>query len=739
MSRRLLVLVVGVLTLLFATATTATAAEVQTVDQGATSGQAATAASTATQVQPSNTNISVRVLSPGNDGNVTQTNAVGSLAAAANGNGTTQLAGQAQLGTGGTAIQTADQSAANTQLAGALSTASQYGASNVNMPIRVGSSGTGGSVTQTNAVGSAAGASNTNATGQASGQTQAGSASPCSCAGGTGVQTADQSATSSQRAGAGSAATQVEPKNVNLDIRVGSSGSGGAVTQSNVADSSAAATNGNGTTQAAGQSQTGTAGTGVQTADQSASNAQGAAAHSSATQIAPKNVNLSVRVLSPGDNGTVTQTNAVGSAALAANGNETKQGSLQSQAGTGGCGCHEGSTGIQTTTQSAASMQGATAASAAKQIGASNVNMPIRVGSSGTDGSVTQTNAVLSGAIAENGNGTQQASGQSQAGGSGTGVQTIDQKALNGQGANAASAAYQVGASNTNAPIRVGSSGGGGSVTQANLVGSAAIASNANGTFQLGGQSQIAGRGCGCKDGIGIQALGQHASNDQGARAESVAVQAFPPSRCGCAAGGNSNAPIRVGSSGDDGRVTQTNAVGSLAAATNHNGTFQLGSQAQLGGAGIGIQALGQQAHSGQGAAARSGALQSGARNDNAPLRVGSSGSAGAVTQTNAVESEAIAANANWTKQLAAQVQHGLSACGCSGIGIQALGQSARNHQLGSAASAALQLAPSNRNAPTLVWSHVGGGSVLQGNAASSLAAALNLNRTMQLAAQFQL
>ena len=51
---------------------TATAADVQTVGQSAASDQQAGAASGATQIDPSNTNISVRVLSDGNDGPVTQ-------------------------------------------------------------------------------------------------------------------------------------------------------------------------------------------------------------------------------------------------------------------------------------------------------------------------------------------------------------------------------------------------------------------------------------------------------------------------------------------------------------------------------------------------------------------------------------------------------------------------------------------------------------------------------------------
>jgi hypothetical protein len=897
------------LTLLLAAATTATAAEVQTVDQDATSAQGATATSTATQVAPSNTNISVRVLSPGNDGSVTQTNAVGSLGVASNDNSTTQLAGQAQSGSG-TGVQTADQSAANLQLAGAQSAASQYGAKNVNIPIRVGSEGSNGDVTQTNAVGSAAVAKNDNDTTQLSGQKQEGGTS-CGCdgSGSTGVQTADQSATNVQGAAAESSAKQIAPKNVNISVRVLSDGSNGDVTQTNAAGSLAVAKNDNDTTQFSGQKQDGSksscgcGSTGIQTADQSAYNLQGAAAKSDATQIAPKNVNLSVRVGSEGSNGDVTQTNAVGSAAIAKNDNDTKQASLQSQYGAGDCKCHDGSTGIQTSDQSAGSAQFAFADSSAKQIGASNVNTPIRVKSDGSDGDVTQTNAVFSAGIAANDNKTLQASGQSQAGGSGTGIQTADQKAFNLQAAAAKSDAFQIGASNTNAPIRVKSDGGGGSVTQANLAGSAAIATNDNATFQFGAQSQAAGHDCGCKDGkdgkdgLGIQTLDQHNTSIQGAKADSVAVQAFPHDKCGCGGGGNSNTPVRVKSDGYDGDVTQVNAVGSLAVAANdnktlqaglqsqqggsgtgiqvldqkafnlqaadaksaafqigasnknapirvksdggggsvtqanlagsaaiatndnatyqlgaqfqasgrdcgckdgigiqalgqhntsiqaadaksfavqafphnsnspirvksygsdggvtqvnavgslgvaanQNGTLQAGLQAQLGGSGIGIQALGQKNENLQGAHAFSAALQAGASNKNDPLRVLSGGSGGSVTQVNAVGSAAIAANSNWTKQLGAQFQVGRSHCGCDGIGIQALGQKSGNIQLGSAASAAAQLGPKNSNSPTSVKSHGSGGSVFQLNAAASLAAALNRNRTLQLAAQFQL
>jgi len=73
---------------------------------------------------------------------------------ATNKNDTDQSASQNQGGSGG--IQTGTQSAGNTQLAGALSTASQTGATNTNIPVRVLSPGSNGNVTQSNTVSSTA-------------------------------------------------------------------------------------------------------------------------------------------------------------------------------------------------------------------------------------------------------------------------------------------------------------------------------------------------------------------------------------------------------------------------------------------------------------------------------------------------------------------------------------------------------------------------------------------------------
>ena len=84
MNKRVLASVAGALLLLLAVLTaSATASDgIQVAGQSATNQQTAGAASGATQVDPSNTNISVRVLSPGNDGSVSQTNSATSDATA---------------------------------------------------------------------------------------------------------------------------------------------------------------------------------------------------------------------------------------------------------------------------------------------------------------------------------------------------------------------------------------------------------------------------------------------------------------------------------------------------------------------------------------------------------------------------------------------------------------------------------------------------------------------------------
>ena len=280
---------------------------------------------------------------------------------------------------------------------------------------------------------------------------------------------------------------------------------------------------------------------------------------------------------------------------------------------------------------------------------------------------------------------TGQSAGQAQGGGGGT--QAIGQDADNNQSAGALSAADQRGASNTNIPVRVLSSGDGGDVSQSNSVSSSANAGNLNGLGQNASQVSRGGD-CLCTPGSGIQAIGQDAESTQSAAALSAATQS---------GASNTNTPVRVGSEGDDGDVSQSNSVESDAKALNVNLTGQHADQAQAGGdcrcGSGGIQAIGQDASNDQTAAAASLAAQSAGRdmcgcssggNVNTPVRVDSDGDGGSVDQSNSVDSSATAANLNLTGQGAAQAQG-------AGGGTQAIGQDASNDQTAAALSAALQ------------------------------------------------
>ena len=714
-----------------ATATTppgGPAAQALAVGQAAASGQTAGAASGASQSQPANQNISVRVLSPGNSGDVTQSNTADSSATAGNANLTGQTAEQAQDGScacaGGT--QAIGQEADSSQAAQALSVATQHGASNTNIPVRVLSDGHDGDVTQTNAVESDATAANANGTSQSAGQ---------GSAGGSGTQAVGQTADNEQGAAAASKAEQSGAKNTNISVRVLSPGNDGTVSQSNSVGSSAAAGNSNQTGQNAGQGGSG----GTQAIGQDADSTQSAGALSVATQHGASNTNAPVRVLSPGRGGDVSQSNSVDSSATAANTNGLEQDA--GQAGRGGdCRCAGG--GTQAIGQDADNEQTAVALSAATQDGASNTNTPVRVGSWGNDGDVSQSNSVSSTATALNANLTGQGAEQAQSGASGCcaagGIQAIGQDAKSGQSAGAASAATQSGGrdkcgcpsgGNVNTPVRVDSKGGGGSVTQENAVNSSATAGNLNLTVQEAGQAESDGgqmysaKPCGCSGG-GTQAIGQEAKSEQDATVLSAALQHGAK---------NENAPVRVGSYGGGGSVEQSNSVGSSATAANLNGLHQ--GSAQAGGGGT--QAIGQEAKNEQGALAASLAAQAGASNTNAPVRVDSKGHDGHVSQSNSVESDAIAGNTNLTIQNAGQESWGGSVCGChGGIGIQAIGQEAKNEQGAAALSAALQHGAKNENAPVRVGSYGGGGSVEQSNSVGSSATAANLNGLHQNADQ---
>ncbi len=509
----------------------------QAAGQSAESGQTAGGDSGAYQAGPTNSAGSIRVLSPGTNGAVSQSNSSTAGSVAANGNSTAQTTNQSQTGGyGSDYTQIAGQEAVNDQSANAGALAVQIAPKNTASSIRVLSPGDDGDVTQSNSASAGALAANGNETNQAVDQSQPGGGY-----GSDSTQIAGQDAANTQDANAAAAAVQVKPENTASSIRVLSPGDDGGVTQSNSTTAVAAALNGNATDQSVDQSQgsaaptsskaTGQAERGTadpygssytQIAGQSAENHQSADAGALAVQVAPKNTASSIRVLSPGDDGDVTQSNSTTAVAAALNGNTTNQSIGQSQSGGG-----LGSGYTQVAGQEAVNDQSANAGALAVQIAPKNTASSIRVLSPGDDGDVTQSNDATAVGIAANGNATNQALGQSQTGsGYGSGyLQVAGQGAWNGQDAAAGAAAFQLGAKNDNAPIRVGSPGSGGSVEQSNEVGALALALNLNATCQSLWQSQT---GYGSSY---LQVAGQGAWSGQRGGAEAIALQGVMPSQ----------------------------------------------------------------------------------------------------------------------------------------------------------------------------------------------------------------
>jgi hypothetical protein len=768
-------------------------APVQSTTQESSTDQGAIAASDAVQVDPSNQNLSVRVLSPGTDGPVTQTNSDASSATAANLASTTQSAGQTQTPSCGctTSPTTTSpvgmaQAAENGDLNGVVSGAGQLTPGD---PPSTAAPASGSPSGQSNAAASSGTAANAATAPQTSTQSQP-----------AGVQSSNQSADTDQHAVAASSATQVDPTNQNVSVRVLSPGNDGPVTQSNTAASSAFAGNKAGTTQTDQQTQ---AGSGVQAATQNADTDQKSAALSEAKQIEPSNSNVSVRVLSPGDNGSVTQSNNALSSAFAGNKADTTQNATQNQGASCGCGSTGGvqfsgqssntdqgaftaskaiqiapsndsesvrigswgdggnvtqtntaassafagnkadttqnapqtqsGSGVQASFQNADTDQKSAALSKAKQIEPSNSNSSVRVLSPGNDGSVTQSNNALSSAFAGNKADTTQNGTQNQGpscGCSGTSVQALGQKSDTDQAALAASKAIQLGAGNDNEPVRIGSWGGGGSVNQSNNAQSSAAALNFAATDQSGNQMQPGTR-CGCTFGPAVQALGQKSDTDQAAAGLSAAVQIGAENR---------NDPIRIWSPGNDGNVTQSNTAASSAFGGNFALTHQQGNQTQ---SGNGVQALGQDAHTSQFGLAASAAIQLpgerspcgcgpafGFGNSSEPVRIWSPGDDGTLMQSNTAQSRADALNGAATLQSGQQTQ--AAPCGCAGLGVQALGQLASTHQGAIGLSKALQVAPTNSSKPVWVWSLGGGGATWQSNLAASSGKAASLAPTLQ-------
>jgi hypothetical protein len=568
MRTHVLAVLAALLLLLVMGAGTAAAGEpTQAVGQEASSQQSASSNANATQVAPSNSNVAVRIFSPGDAGKVTQTNAAGALAIAGNANATDQSASQDQSGAG---TQAVGQQASNDQSADASADATQIKPSNENISVRIKAPGNDGDVTQTNAALAGAAAGNANSTTQDAEQSKSGDS--CKCGGGGGTQAVGQSTHNTQSADADATAKQIEPSNSNISVRIGSAGNGGDVTQTNAALAKGLAGNVNETTQSADQSQSGSSckcgGGGVQAVGQEAGSQQYADADANAVQYKPSNDNTSVRIDSPGKDGDVTQTNVAAALGIAFNANGTDQSATQSQ---GGDSCKCSGTPVQAVGQFAYNDQSADADANAYQIKPSNSNTPVRIGSPGNGGSVTQTNAALSAALAANLNSTTQSTTQSQAGGGG--VQAVGQQAGSEQDAEADATAFQLKPTNTNAPVSIGGGhdkkcgctdehkrGYGGDVEQTNLAAALGIAFNANKTDQSVHQSQD-GHSCKCGGG-GVQAVGQSAWNTQDADASANAFQLWAA---------NDNSPVRIGSAGSGGSVRQTNAALAFSLAKNLN------------------------------------------------------------------------------------------------------------------------------------------------------------------------
>src|SRR6266536_3034998 len=499
---------------------------VQDAEQSSFNKQSADSSASSEQDHASNVNVPVRIFSPGDDGDVSQTNSSKAISAAGNKNSTDQSAEQSAGGSGGDPVQYVGQKAGSWQDASSDATSHQSGASNANYPVRIGSPGDGGSVDQTNSSKAVSAAGNKNETDQSASQ-DAGSVpelakvkdgcGECGSDGGPAVQAIDQKATNWQQADSSADSTQCCASNTNAPVRIKSYGDDGDVSQSNSSSAISVAGNKNDTTQEASQD----AGSGfepvkdgckdecghgdgapvVQQIGQWASNGQKADSSADSTQKDASNSNSPVRIKSDGGGGDVSQSNSSSALSAAGNKNDTTQDASQSVGGLkeapvlheDGCGsCGGGSDAtVQAIGQWASSGQKADSSADSTQDGACNTNEPVRIKSAGDDGDVSQSNSSLAASAAGNANGTDQSADQSAGGWGGIADQAIGQKADNGQHASSDATSKQYAPSNSNAPVRIHSKGGGGSVEQSNASSAASAAGNRNRTCQRAQQGSL--------------------------------------------------------------------------------------------------------------------------------------------------------------------------------------------------------------------------------------------------------
>jgi hypothetical protein len=523
-----------------------------------------------------------------------QTSSSTSTSTAQNDNATIQRASPTQTG-GSEQSQSTIQVAPTQQSANATSRSSQSAAN----------LGSGGSANQENKSSSSAVSRNANETKQSSAQDQESAPPPDPAPSQTQSQSSSQSAPTTQHADASATSNQVAPTNINVSVRIDSPGDNGPVNQTNSSNANAVSDNANTSSQDLNQMQSGgrPAGEQSQSADQSAPTNQVAGATSSSNQVAPTNVNITIRNKSPGDDGAVTQTNASGSSANAGNTNASNQSAGQVQEGAGasepsilgGNGTPHtyiprghtsyppastpqptpaGATQSQTSMQSAPTTQSSNASATSLQQVPTNADVSVTVDKDARDPSgsgrhgtliqvwipqtaATQTNTSSAAATAANSNRTTQTAEQRQTAPSGgatqvggaTQTQTVQQSAPTTQIANAGAIAKP--SDSLNVPD-------GGAAVQTNITLAKATVDNANQTIQDAAQIQYGG-------GNQLQIIDQTAPVIQVAVAQTLA---------------SLGDPANVGA---DGWSIQTNISSAVVTAGKSNQTTQSAQQVQVG------------------------------------------------------------------------------------------------------------------------------------------------------------
>jgi epidermal growth factor receptor substrate 15 len=262
--------------------------------------------------------------------------------------------------------------------------------------------------------------------------------------------------------------------------------------------------------------------------------------------VAPTNLNVVIRIDSPGNDGPVTQTNTSVASATGNNSNATAQDAAQNQTGGGPSGGQS-----QSADQTAPTTQSANATAASYQAAPRNANIVIRNKSPGDSGAVTQTNSSQATAQAVNGNAANQSADQTQtqtgAGSSGGQAQSISQSAPTTQDANGIATSTQTLPTNSNAVVLIdgaapdpAGSGARGlwiqiwipvdgqqTATQANTSSATASAGNTNHVTQSATQLQSGGSGGGSQPGGGgqSQTIVQSAPTAQNASAQATSEQ----------------------------------------------------------------------------------------------------------------------------------------------------------------------------------------------------------------------